>query len=82
MAAPNRGTHTPPWPPPRSDSSGPRGGPPAGRVGGPRPAPSIARDILIHEYFRVDLDLAWDMTQSDIPDLIAQIERILGNVDA
>ena len=41
-----------------------------------------ARDILIHEYFRVDLDLAWDMIQSDIPDLIAQIERILGNVDA
>ena len=39
-----------------------------------------ARDILIHEYFRVDLELAWDMIQADVPDLIAQIEGILEDV--
>jgi uncharacterized protein with HEPN domain len=40
-----------------------------------------ARDILIHEYFRVDLELAWDMTQADIPKLIAQVEEILASLD-
>lgn len=40
-----------------------------------------ARDILIHEYFRVDLELAWDMTQLNIPDLIAQVEGILEEVE-
>jgi uncharacterized protein with HEPN domain len=39
-----------------------------------------ARDILIHEYFRVDLELAWDMTQADIPKLIAQVEEILASM--
>ncbi len=28
-----------------------------------------ARDILVHEYFRIDLDLAWDMVKKDIPGL-------------
>ncbi len=36
-----------------------------------------ARDILVHEYFRIDLELAWDMVQADIPELISQIESIL-----
>ena len=40
-----------------------------------------ARDILIHEYFRVDLDLAWDMAQADIPELISQVRRILDETD-
>ncbi len=40
-----------------------------------------ARDILIHEYFRVDLELAWDMIQVDIPNLITQVEAILEEVD-
>ena len=26
-----------------------------------------ARDILIHEYFRVDLEMAWDMVRQDLP---------------
>ena len=41
-----------------------------------------ARDVLIHEYFRVDLELAWDMTQTDIPHLIEQVERIVAAEDA
>ena len=40
-----------------------------------------ARDILIHEYFRIDLELAWDMVHKDIPELISQIERILDDLD-
>jgi len=36
-----------------------------------------ARDILVHEYFRIDLELAWEMVRSDVPDLIPQVERIL-----
>ncbi len=40
-----------------------------------------ARDILIHEYFRVDLEMAWDMTQADIPELIDAIKEILDQPD-
>jgi len=40
-----------------------------------------ARDILVHEYFRIDLDLAWDMVKTDIPALAEQIRRILEEVD-
>lgn len=36
-----------------------------------------ARDVLIHEYFRVDVDLAWDMVQRDVPKLAAQVRGIL-----
>ena len=40
-----------------------------------------ARDVLVHEYFRIDIDLAWDMVQKDIPKLAAQVERILDELD-
>lgn len=40
-----------------------------------------ARDILIHEYFRVDLELAWDMVEIDIPELISQVESILDEIN-
>jgi uncharacterized protein with HEPN domain len=36
-----------------------------------------ARDILVHEYFRIDLDLAWEMTKEDIPELADRIRGIL-----
>lgn len=35
------------------------------------------RDKLIHEYFRVDLKLAWTVVKRDIPVLKTQIENIL-----
>jgi uncharacterized protein with HEPN domain len=28
-----------------------------------------ARDVLVHEYFRVDLELAWEMVQTELPRL-------------
>ena len=34
------------------------------------------RDILIHSYFSVDLDLVWDIIQSDLPKLKTQIKII------
>ena len=34
------------------------------------------RDVLIHQYFGVDLALTWDVIQSDIPDLKQNISRI------
>lgn len=37
-----------------------------------------ARDVLVHEYFRIDLDLAWDMVKKDIPHLAEQVKEILG----
>lgn len=34
------------------------------------------RDFLIHEYFRVDLDLAWEVAKKEIPVLKRQILKI------
>ncbi len=36
-----------------------------------------ARDILIHEYFRIDLELAWEMARSDLPALAARIRAVM-----
>ena len=38
------------------------------------------RDIVIHEYFRVDLEMAWGMVRQDLPELRRQIERILADL--
>lgn len=35
------------------------------------------RDILIHEYFGVDMDLIWQIASIDIPKLKKQIKNIL-----
>jgi len=35
------------------------------------------RDILIHEYFGVDLDIIWDVITNKLPVLRRQIENIL-----
>ena len=40
-----------------------------------------ARDILIHEYFRVDLEMAWDMVHQNLPLLEAEVRRMLTDVD-
>lgn len=39
-----------------------------------------ARDILTHEYFRVDLELAWDMVHHNVPELKQNIEEILADM--
>lgn len=35
------------------------------------------RDRLIHDYFGVDYDLVWNVTQDDVPTLRRQLQRIL-----
>jgi uncharacterized protein with HEPN domain len=35
------------------------------------------RDILIHQYFAVDLEILWDIILNNLPDLEVQIRRIL-----
>lgn len=35
------------------------------------------RNILIHEYFDVDLDVAWDTLNKDLPELKKQIKTLL-----
>jgi uncharacterized protein with HEPN domain len=39
-----------------------------------------ARDVLIHEYFRVDLEMAWDMIHEDLPELEAEVRRMIGEI--
>ena len=38
------------------------------------------RDILVHEYFGVDLEVLWDIIVSKLPGLNAQVKRILRNI--
>lgn len=38
------------------------------------------RDILIHEYFGVDLDMTWRVLKNEIPKLKKQIQSILKNL--
>lgn len=35
------------------------------------------RDIIIHEYFGVTMNMIWVVAQKDLPDLKPKIERIL-----
>lgn len=39
------------------------------------------RDITAHEYFRVNMDIAWSITQENIPELENQIIAILEQED-
>ena len=35
------------------------------------------RNILVHDYLRIDLDTVWDVTQQSIPELKHAVEEIL-----
>jgi uncharacterized protein with HEPN domain len=35
------------------------------------------RDILIHHYFGIDVDIVWDIVQNKVPELKGQIQAIL-----
>ncbi|MGK7954714.1 MAG: DUF86 domain-containing protein [Crocosphaera sp.] len=37
------------------------------------------RDILAHQYDRVNINTLWDVIQSDIPELLAMIETIFSD---
>jgi uncharacterized protein with HEPN domain len=35
------------------------------------------RDILIHVYFGIDVEIIWDVIQNKLPDLKANVQRLL-----
>ncbi len=37
------------------------------------------RDILIHDYFGVDLEIIWDVIENKIPDLESSIKQIISD---
>ena len=37
------------------------------------------RNVLVHEYFRLDEEILWKAVQEDIPPLITALEKILGS---
>ncbi|MBW8039077.1 MAG: DUF86 domain-containing protein [Planctomycetes bacterium] len=37
------------------------------------------RDRLIHGYFDVNLDVVWETITEDLPDLVAQLEKMVGD---
>jgi len=39
------------------------------------------RNVVIHEYFGVDLSVVWQTVQEDLPELIRQMEEILDEAD-
>jgi uncharacterized protein with HEPN domain len=38
------------------------------------------RDILIHDYFGIDLEVLWDIIEHQIPDLYKQIKEISNDI--
>ncbi len=37
------------------------------------------RDVVIHEYFGVDMEIIWDIVTGEVPILLKQIQKILGS---
>lgn len=35
------------------------------------------RDILVHDYFGIDIDIVWDIVENKLPVLAGQVQRIL-----
>ncbi|MEW5921684.1 MAG: DUF86 domain-containing protein [Bacillota bacterium] len=39
------------------------------------------RDVLIHGYFTVDLDIVWDIVQNKVPELKAEVLAMMSRLD-
>jgi len=35
------------------------------------------RDVVVHEYFGVDIEIVWDVVTREVPALLEQLQRIL-----
>jgi len=48
------------------------------------PWPDIVamQNVLVHQYFGIDLDQVWDTTKIDLPVLKANLEKILKDLDS
>nr|WP_263819156.1 HepT-like ribonuclease domain-containing protein [Salinibacter sp.] len=40
------------------------------------------RDVLIHQYFAVDLEVVWDTVHNRFPTIKSHLRRILSDLDA
>lgn len=40
------------------------------------------RDVLIHEYFGVDMELTWRVVKKELPKLKRQVSRILRDLES
>lgn len=40
------------------------------------------RNVLIHQYFRIDLDLVWTIVEEEIPNLKQKINQILSDLES
>ncbi len=38
------------------------------------------RDILLHDYFKINLDVLWEVIKKDIPVLKAQVEQYITEI--
>lgn len=39
------------------------------------------RNRLIHDYDRVDLEILWQIVTSDLPELVRELDRVVGSDD-
>jgi uncharacterized protein with HEPN domain len=39
------------------------------------------RNMLVHEYDQIDLDVLWDVTQNSIPDLLKQLNLLVDSIE-
>ncbi|MGG6266583.1 HepT-like ribonuclease domain-containing protein [Leptolyngbya sp. AN03gr2] len=39
------------------------------------------RNVVIHEYFRVDLEIVWETIQTDLPQLFQQLRELLEGLE-
>jgi uncharacterized protein with HEPN domain len=40
------------------------------------------RNVIIHEYFRVDLSIIWETIQTDLPPLVQQLQVLVEQLNA
>jgi uncharacterized protein with HEPN domain len=38
--------------------------------------------ILVHDYFRIDTEIVWDVVERDLPELKRSLQRLLNELDA
>jgi len=35
------------------------------------------RNIIVHDYFKIDLEILWEVSQNEVPQLRQQVEQLL-----